>query len=86
VYGEHEVGGTSVLYISDLPLDFLGWQPELGPRPLPERSWAALHKVPPTILAVGGLMSGLYWVIGRRMRLASEQEAASHEAEGADHE
>jgi formate dehydrogenase iron-sulfur subunit len=83
VFGEHEVGGTSVLYISDLPLDFLGWQPELGPRPLPTRSWAALHKVPPTILVVGGLMSGVYWVIGRRMKLAAEQDAAAGKADEA---
>jgi formate dehydrogenase iron-sulfur subunit len=72
VFGEHEVGGTSVLYISDIPLDFLAWQPNLGTQPLPELTWAALHKVPPMSLAVGGIMTGIYWVIGRRMRLASE--------------
>ena len=72
VFGEHEIGGTSVLYISDIPLDFLAWQPDLGTQPLPERTWAALHKVPPLMLGMGGLMTGIYWVVGRRMRLASE--------------
>lgn len=72
VYGEHEVGGTSVLYISDVPLDFLAWQADLGAQPLPRLTASALHKVPPTILAVGGVMTGIYWVIGRRMRLAAE--------------
>jgi formate dehydrogenase iron-sulfur subunit len=76
VYGEHEVGGTSVLYISDIPLDFLAWSPDLGAEPLPHLTASALGKVPPTILLVGGLMTGLYWVIGRRMRLAAEATAA----------
>jgi formate dehydrogenase iron-sulfur subunit len=72
VWGEHEVGGTSVIYISDIPLDFLGWKPNLEERPLPERTWAALSKVPPIIAGVAGLMAGTYWIIGRRMKLAAE--------------
>jgi len=78
VYGEHEVGGTSVLYISDVPLDFLAWEPHLSPEPLPQLTASALHKVPPMILAVGGLMTGIYWVIGRRMRLAAEAASETH--------
>jgi formate dehydrogenase iron-sulfur subunit len=76
VYGEHEVGGTSVLYISDVPLDFLGWQPELGNEPVPALTWGALRKVPPVALGVAALMSGVYWVIGRRMHLQAEAEEA----------
>ena len=76
VYGEHEVGGTSVLYISDIPLDFLAWQPDLDDRPLPDRTWASLKKVPPVILGMGGLMAGTYWIIGRRMKLAAQGGSA----------
>jgi len=72
VHGEHEVGGTSVLYISDIPLDFLAWQPDLDERPLPERTWASLKKVPPVIVGMAGLMGGLHWIIGRRMKLAAQ--------------
>ncbi len=72
VYGEHEVGGTSILYLSDIPLDFLAWKPNLGTEPLPTLTASALQKVPPTILLMGGLMTGVYWVVGRRMRLAAE--------------
>jgi hypothetical protein len=41
----------------------------MGDKPLPELTWAALSKVPPIILAVGGLMAGIYWIIGRRMQM-----------------
>jgi len=76
VYGEHEFGGTSVLYVSDIPLDFLAWGPGSDDRPLPERTWASLKKVPPVILGMGGLMAGTYWIIGRRMKLAAQHGAA----------
>jgi formate dehydrogenase iron-sulfur subunit len=79
VFGETEIGGTSVLYISDIPLDFLAFKPELGDQPLPELTWAALSKVPPLILGVGGVMAGVWWVIGRRAKLA--HEAAQQRAE-----
>ncbi len=74
IYGEHDVGGTSVLYLSNVSLDFLGWEPELGDKPLPSLTWAVLSKVPPVVLGVVGAMSGIYWVIGRRMQF--EEEAA----------
>lgn len=69
VFGEHEVGGTLVLMISDIPLDFLSWKPDMADEPLPDLTWAALSKVPPVVLTVGGLMAGIYWIIGRRMRM-----------------
>jgi formate dehydrogenase iron-sulfur subunit len=71
VFGETEIGGTSVLYISDIPLDFLAYKPELGEKPLPELTLAALLKVPPLMLGMGAVMTGVYWIIGRRMKLAT---------------
>lgn len=68
VYGEHEFGGTSVLYVSDIPLDFLGWQTNPGERPLPDLTWAAQKEVPAVAVAGFGLLGGVYWVIGRRMK------------------
>jgi len=75
VYGEHEVGGTSVLYISDVPLDFLRLSSTPSDRPLPGLSWNWLGKVPGVALSTTGLMTGLFWIIGRRM-LAEERRAA----------
>jgi formate dehydrogenase iron-sulfur subunit len=75
IYGEHEVGGTSVLLLSDFPLETLGWA-NTPDRPLPQLTWAALDKVPATVVAMSALMGGLHWIIGRRMRLAAVAAAA----------
>jgi formate dehydrogenase iron-sulfur subunit len=71
VFGEKEVGGTSVLYLADISLGFLAWAEHLGERELPELSWASLKKVPGVAIGMGGLMAGIYWVINRRMKLAA---------------
>ena len=69
VFGEKEIGGTSVLYISDIPLGFLAYKESFGDdEPLPKRTWQALKKVPWMIGGVGVAMTGIYWVIGRRMQ------------------
>ena len=72
VVGETEVGGTSVLYISDISLGFLAYAAELDEQPLDDLTWAALSKVPPLAASIGGLMAGVWWVTGRRMKLAEE--------------
>ena len=76
LYGYDEVGGVSVLYLSDVSLDFLGWRPNLGTKALPALTWAALSKVPPTVFGVAAGMTAVYWIIGRRMRLQHERAAA----------
>jgi formate dehydrogenase iron-sulfur subunit len=74
VFGEDEVGGTSVLYISDIDLSFLGLKRDLGTEALPEKTWAVLRDVPPVFLGMGALMFGTWWVIERRMRLMGRNE------------
>jgi formate dehydrogenase iron-sulfur subunit len=76
VYGEHEVGGTSVMYISNVSLDFLGFQGAPPEEPMPELTWAWLSKVPGISIAATGLMTGLMWVISRRIQ--AEEARRSH--------
>ena len=75
IWGEREVGGSSVLYISDIDLAFLAWQGagSLGDEALPNLTWSALRKVPAEFLGMGALMTGLWWVIDRRTRLQEAQ-------------
>ena len=72
IWGETLVGGTSVLYLADIPLDFLAWNHgrHLDEKPLPELTWAALKHVPAQFFGVGTVMAGIYWIIERRKRLA----------------
>jgi formate dehydrogenase iron-sulfur subunit len=79
VYGEQEAGGTSVLYISDVPLDFLAYHQSPSETPLPELSWNWLSKVPTITAATAGLMTGLFWIIGRRMQVEESRLSRSNQ-------
>jgi formate dehydrogenase iron-sulfur subunit len=46
IYGEKEVGGTSWLYISDVPFEELGFDTNVPDRSLPSLTWKLLRKVP----------------------------------------
>jgi formate dehydrogenase iron-sulfur subunit len=83
VWGEHEVGGTSVLYISDVDLGTAGWPATLRDEPYPELTQPPLRLVPGTFLGVGAAMFGLSWIIGRRQKLAGgEPESSPERREG----
>ncbi|HTA57048.1 MAG TPA: NrfD/PsrC family molybdoenzyme membrane anchor subunit [Candidatus Baltobacteraceae bacterium] len=65
IYGENEAGGTSVLYLSSVPFDKLGF-PDVGTKAYPAVSKIAIHSVPPAVLAVGALLGGTYAFLKRR--------------------
>jgi formate dehydrogenase iron-sulfur subunit len=69
IWGEHEVGGTSVLYISDIDLDFLTYGSHFGDQPLPNRTRPAMEAVPYTFAGMGTAMASISWLIRRRMKL-----------------
>jgi formate dehydrogenase iron-sulfur subunit len=73
VWGEHELGGTSVLYISDVDLSQAGWPAHLGTEHVPALARSVLSTVPVTFLTVGGLALGLHWITERRQRVAEDQ-------------
>jgi formate dehydrogenase iron-sulfur subunit len=75
VFGEKELGGTSVLYLSDVPLDAIGWPEKVGERTSSSYTWPLISKTPVMALTVGALLTGTYWVIQRRMKLAEEGNA-----------
>ena len=69
VWGEHEVGGTSVLYISNVDLSFLTQRPARSDdTPLPEKTAAAMNAVPFAFTGVVAAMAGMNWIIDRRMK------------------
>ncbi len=70
IFGEHEAGGTSVLYLSDVPLDWLGYQGNPGETAFPDYSWNWLEKVPGVAVTTASLMTGLFFFLGRRMKFS----------------
>ncbi len=82
VFGEHEVGGTNVLYLSPVDLDVLSLGNQLGNRPMPSLTQAAMHAVPPAFVGMGAVMGSLWWVIERRRK--RQREAMDAEAKPID--
>jgi len=74
VWGEHEVGGTSILYVSDIDLGFLSFESRTGAKPLPATTAPAMKAVPYAFAGMGGVMYGLNWIIRRRMELAKNNK------------
>ncbi len=70
IWGLDEVGGTSVLYISDVDLDTAGWPASLGNHARPVLARNVLHTVPYTFAGVAALMFGVHWSYERRIKVA----------------
>jgi formate dehydrogenase iron-sulfur subunit len=77
VYGEKEAGGTSVLYVSSVPFADIGF-PDIDTRSYPSLSKAAIHSVPPAVLAVGAILGGTYAFLKRRAFAVGNGPDAAH--------
>jgi len=64
VYGEHEVGGTSMLYISGVSFEQLGY-PALNNTPIPTITWPYMKAVPFVFFGMAGAMSAIYYITHR---------------------
>ncbi|BDG08508.1 4Fe-4S dicluster domain-containing protein [Anaeromyxobacter paludicola] len=83
VYGEHEAGGTNVLYLASVPFTKLGF-PEVGTEPYPKYSKVALGAVPPAVIGVGAVLGGAYALQKRKAEVAKEALAAKPAAAAAE--
>jgi formate dehydrogenase iron-sulfur subunit len=81
IYGEKEAGGTSVLYLSSVPFDQLGFL-DVGTKPYPALSRMALHAVPPAVMAVGALLAGVYTLLKRKASAAAQAATPSSPQNG----
>ncbi|MBI5410026.1 MAG: 4Fe-4S dicluster domain-containing protein [Nitrospirae bacterium] len=72
VYGEKEAGGTSVLLLSALPIDQLGFQ-KVGDAVIPDLTWEYISGIPAIIGVV--LAAGIgSWIITRRNKNMHEED------------
>jgi len=66
VFGETEAGGTSVLYLSSVPLESLGFAGGLRGDPYPRLTWEVLSKLPNVVSVGAVLLFGIWWISSRR--------------------
>ncbi len=74
IYGEHEMGGTSWLYLSGVPFKELGMKEDLGIKPALEFTSGALSAVPIVIGLWPVLLLGMYGVSKRLDKEALEEQ------------
>jgi formate dehydrogenase iron-sulfur subunit len=80
IYGKEEVGGTSVLYLSAVPFEQLGFPTNVPRDPLPMYTHRALSEVPIVVLVGGLLLGGIWWITKRREEVTrAEKEKGSGE-------
>lgn len=74
LYGLEEAEGTSVLYLSDLPFEQLGFPKTQIGVAYPHLTWNVLSKIP-NVAAIGGvLMLGIWWITRRRDEVGEAQD------------
>ena len=73
IYGEKEAGGTSWIYISNVPFNELGFRRNVPQIMLPDLTWSYIGKVPALfgVVLVAGAGS---WIITRRKEAEKKEE------------
>ena len=74
VYGEHEMGGTSWLYIAGVPFEQIGMREDLGTTSAPELTSGALASVPIVVGLWPVLLTGVYAIAKRKDKIAKEEQ------------
>ncbi|CAB5079345.1 Four [4Fe-4S] cluster protein DVU_0535 [Olavius algarvensis associated proteobacterium Delta 3] len=77
IYGEHEMGGTSWLYLSTEPFNEIGLREDLGTTPAPTLTAGALGSVPVIVGLWPVLLTGIYAISKRKDKIAAEEQAGA---------
>jgi formate dehydrogenase iron-sulfur subunit len=80
IYGETEVGGTSILYLSRTPFDKLGFRTDLPTQAPPEATNEVMTKLPGVIVGAAALLGGItYFRKPPAVSGAKQVEEETHE-------
>lgn len=74
IYGEHEVGGTGLLYLASVPFEELGFRKDLGNTPYPELNKTFLYSVPAVLILWPAFLLGLNNSILERKRIVKKEK------------
>jgi formate dehydrogenase iron-sulfur subunit len=70
IYGETEAGGTSVLFLSPVPFESLGFDTAVEGEVLPNLTWRVLEKIPGVVSMGGAMLLAVWWITNRRQEVA----------------
>lgn len=83
IYGLREAGGTSVLYLSPVAFEKLGFRTKAYQTAFPLFTWKVMKEIPNVVSFSGVFLYGLWWIINRRIKLekirAEEEEQKQKE-------
>jgi Fe-S-cluster-containing dehydrogenase component len=86
VYGEHEVGGTSWLYLSAVPFDEIGFSTELGKKSIPSMSKGFLFMTKVfEIIAAWPLVFAAFYAVSKLRDNYADSKTASSEKKAEEH-
>ncbi|MCK5096775.1 MAG: 4Fe-4S dicluster domain-containing protein, partial [Desulfobacteraceae bacterium] len=74
IYGEHEMGGTSWLYLSKYPFSEVGMREDLGRKSAPELTAGPLSAVPIVVGLWPVLLTGVYAISKRKDKIAKQEK------------
>jgi Fe-S-cluster-containing dehydrogenase component len=67
IYGEHEAGGTSWLYLSSVPFEQID-MPEMGSQPVVTNTRRIMSGVLPALVLMASTMTGVYFLTGKKRK------------------
>jgi hypothetical protein len=79
IYGEHEMGGTSWLYLSGVPFNEIGMREDLGITPAPSLTSGALSAVPVIVGIWPVFLIGMAAMTKRREKISAGEQALAVE-------
>ncbi|HTS12739.1 MAG TPA: 4Fe-4S dicluster domain-containing protein [Candidatus Limnocylindrales bacterium] len=75
IYGQNEVGGTSVLLLSSVPFEDFGYPKAPGDQSMPVLTYRALSHVPDIVTVGAVVLGGIWWITNRRVEVAAAEAA-----------
>ena len=77
IYGKDEVGGTSILHLSTVPFEEVGYTTGLPTEPMPDLTHKSMRLVPRLFVALLTFFGACAWIVRRRIeRMAQKGEEA----------
>jgi len=73
IYGETEVGGTSVLLLSSIGFENFGYRTDLVRDPLPLFTYRVLSRIPDFLPLAAVTLGGIWWITHRREEVAAAE-------------